>query len=62
MPHAHERAPLPKRLVALLEQGILAASRGLMCISTPMDAGDAEAISAGVGRALERLVLEPETA
>jgi glutamate-1-semialdehyde 2,1-aminomutase len=48
--------------LALLEQGIFAASRGLMCISTPMDEGHVDAISAGVGRALERLDLEPAKA
>lgn len=48
--------------LALLEQGSFAASRGLMCISTPMDEGHVDAISAGVGRALERLDLEPAMA
>jgi glutamate-1-semialdehyde 2,1-aminomutase len=48
--------------LALLEEGIFAASRGLMCISTPMDEGDVDAISAGVGRALGRLDLQPAMA
>jgi glutamate-1-semialdehyde 2,1-aminomutase len=40
---------------ALLNEGLLIAPDGLMALSTPMTADDAEQIIAAVGRALKQL-------